>query len=514
MNTSRKFHALALAVSIAAACSWASAQDTASNALTFDAHDTRNFDAEVDLIVKGPEDFYLRESFGAGEPIEIIPTVMAEGYLPDGTYRYELQVMGLPGVTAERDETAPPEAGNDAFASFTIEDNFGTFSIEGGQIVSSTVAEAPYNGDGWGALKTASSDETVVDWEGSQEQTFAQDVEIQGSLCVGFDCTANEVFGSDTIRLKENNLRIHFEDTSNSGSFPNNDWRLTANDQANGGANKFSIDDVTGGRTPFTVEAGTPSNALYLDSSGNIGLGTSTPVVEAHIVDGDTPTVRLQQDGSSGFAAQTWDMAGNETNFFIRDASNGSTLPFRIRPGAPTNSIYIKENGYVGMGTNNPTAPLDVSTTGTFNHFRLSATGADPNTSVDFTFTDAGSDGELRINIVDGDTQEFALDADGNLTIMGTLTANGSTFPDYVFADDYVLMPLDEVQKFIQQNRHLPNVPSAKEIEENGLNMTDMQKLIMEKVEELTLYTIQQQEEIDELHKLVAELKSEIESLK
>ena len=80
MNTSRKFHALALAVSIAAACSWASAQDTASNALTFDAHDTRNFDAEVDLIVKGPEDFYLRESFGAGEPIEIIPTVMAEGY--------------------------------------------------------------------------------------------------------------------------------------------------------------------------------------------------------------------------------------------------------------------------------------------------------------------------------------------------------------------------------------------------------------------------------------------------
>ena len=72
---------------------------------------------------------------------------------------------------------------------------------------------------------------------------------------------------------------------------------------------------------------------------GRVGLGTSVPYVELHIVDGDTPTVRLDQDGSAGWTAQRWDVAGNETNFFIRDATNGSRLPFRIFPGAPSNSL-------------------------------------------------------------------------------------------------------------------------------------------------------------------------------
>ena len=58
-------------------------------------------------------------------------------------------------------------------------------------------------------------------------------------------------------------------------------------------------------------------------------MGTSTPVVELHIVNGDSPTVRLEQDGSSGFTPQTWDMAGNETNWFVRDATNG--FPFALQ---------------------------------------------------------------------------------------------------------------------------------------------------------------------------------------
>jgi hypothetical protein len=75
------------------------------------------------------------------------------------------------------------------------------------------------------------------------DQVIADDLIVQGSLCVGFDCANNENFGFDTIRLKENNLRIKFEDTS-AGSFPSNDWQLTANDSASGGQNRFSIDDV------------------------------------------------------------------------------------------------------------------------------------------------------------------------------------------------------------------------------------------------------------------------------
>jgi hypothetical protein len=60
----------------------------------------------------------------------------------------------------------------------------------------------------------------------------------------------------------------------------------------------------------------------------------------------DTPAINLVQTGSS-FTAQTWDVAGNEANFFVRDATNGSRLPFRIRPGAPTSSIDIAATGEV-----------------------------------------------------------------------------------------------------------------------------------------------------------------------
>ena len=58
------------------------------------------------------------------------------------------------------------------------------------------------------------------------DQVFTDDVIIQNSLCVGLDCVNGENFGFDTLRLKENNLRINFDDTSTSGSFPKNDWQF------------------------------------------------------------------------------------------------------------------------------------------------------------------------------------------------------------------------------------------------------------------------------------------------
>ena len=74
--------------------------------------------------------------------------------------------------------------------------------------------------------------------------------------------------------------------------------------------------------------------------------------------------MRLEQDGSSGFTPQTWDLAGNEANFFIRDASNGSTLPFRVFPGAPSNALIVEAStGDVGMGTTSPLGALHVENT-------------------------------------------------------------------------------------------------------------------------------------------------------
>ena len=58
------------------------------------------------------------------------------------------------------------------------------------------------------------------------DNVIRDDLIVDGSACVGFDCVNGESFGFDTMRLKENNLRLHFQDTSSSASFPSNDWRI------------------------------------------------------------------------------------------------------------------------------------------------------------------------------------------------------------------------------------------------------------------------------------------------
>jgi len=87
---------------------------------------------------------------------------------------------------------------------------------------------------------------------------------VTESECVGMDCVNGEVFNFDTLRLKENNLRIGFIDTSNSGSFPTNDWQITINDSSNGGENYFAVDDTTGGKKLFKIS-----------SDGRIAMGSA-----------------------------------------------------------------------------------------------------------------------------------------------------------------------------------------------------------------------------------------------
>jgi hypothetical protein len=77
----------------------------------------------------------------------------------------------------------------------------------------------------------------------------------------------------------------------------------------------------------------------------------------------DTPRLRLEQTGGS-FGEQTWDLGGNESNFFVRDVTGGNRLPFRIRPGAPTSSIDIAPSGNVGFGSANPQAAIELAKEG------------------------------------------------------------------------------------------------------------------------------------------------------
>ncbi|MEO1368872.1 MAG: tail fiber domain-containing protein, partial [Acidobacteriota bacterium] len=296
--------------------------------------------------VTGPQGYARQLEFGALDDLvfQLDPTAV------DGRYHWEAVAVQPIGellrskldAAAESDDRGAvgrlKASGELLSATF-----FGSFRVEGGQVQIPTRALGESDRDI--RLKT----DVVED-----------DQVVQGSQCVGFDCTTSESFGFDTQRYKENNLRIHFDDTSDSAGFAGNDWRITINDSDNGGDSYFAVDDATGNTTPFRVDAGAPDNALRVSSDGRVGIGTSNPVVPAHIVDGNSPTLRLEQDGSDGFATHVWDVAGNETNFFIRDVTNSSVLPIRVFPGDNNDALVLRGNGDVGLGTSSAQANLHV----------------------------------------------------------------------------------------------------------------------------------------------------------
>ena|SRR5690554_405488 len=91
---------------------------------------------------------------------------------------------------------------------------------------------------------------------------------------------------------------------------------------------------------------------------------------------------------------------------------------------------------------------------------------------------------------------------------------NLQSWPDYVFHKEYELMPLSEVETYIAKNGHLPNIPKAETIETEGLNLGEMNKLLMLKVEELTLYLIEQQKVIDSQQKRLEVLETKYQQTK
>ena len=309
------------------------------------------------LTIAGPNGTVVRQAF---EP-STAATLSIEG--PDGQrrldggYTYELRAIPILTEATRQQLAAAGAADRDTIVARLRQSGAlptelvqsGHFQIAGGSFVLPSIEPEP--------TSTGSDKEDILS---TNDVVTADDAIVQGSLCVGFDCVNNESFGFDTIRLKENNTRIGFNDTS-VGAFPSNDWTLGANDSASGGANMLFVEDVTNAKIPFSITAGAPTNSLYVSSTGNVGLGTATPILDLHMLTGDTPAMRLEQTGASGFTPQTWDIAGNEANFFVRDVTGGSRLPFRIRPGAPTSSIDIAASGNVGIGTAAPQQRLHVA---------------------------------------------------------------------------------------------------------------------------------------------------------
>ncbi len=339
------------------------------------------------LEIGGPDAFYWKQEIAQVENLKM-STHFADGKtFKDGSYT--LQVTPYYRLTKKQREdlhAAQAKGGEAAIQAYRLANNLPAtvevftvnFGIRDGRFIRPTQKESKINlptmSSAWNrdhpSLYASLSKKTIdlgikLPKDNStlseEDQVFLDDVIVDGSICIGQDCVNGENFGFDTQRIKENNLRIHFDDTSNSASFPSNDWRITINDSTNGGSNYFAIEDASAGNVPFRVQAGAGANAIHVSSTGgNVGFGTATPVVEMHVSDGDSPTLRLEQSGASGWTPQTWDIAGNETNFFVRDVTNGSNLPFKIKPGAPTNNLFLAANGNVGLKTANPTEALQL----------------------------------------------------------------------------------------------------------------------------------------------------------
>lgn len=101
----------------------------------------------------------------------------------------------------------------------------------------------------------------------------------------------------------------------------------------------------------------------------------------------------------------------------------------------------------------------------------------------------------------------FQINNNGNIYARQIRVNLDASWPDYVFQPNYQLMPLKDVETYIVENGHLPNVPAAAEVEADGVDLGEANRILMEKVEELTLYLIQQQ-------KMLEQMQAELDALK
>jgi len=354
--------------------------------------------AGITVSVAAPDGQVFTKYFKAGSTVEFKLVDSKGERLPDGQYTYELRLAPVLSADVKETLTKARAKGDDQEVARDLRKRgilpsqpmvqSGGFSVLNGSVIVGGASQEE------SSRRVASSSGQPRNFRPASFRTnanapmsgfrlhhaavnpffdfvIADDLIVQGSACVGLDCVDGENFGFDTIRVKENNTRIQFDDTSTSAGFATNNWQIRANSSASGGGSFLAFVDQGGtgnsetGTIVFEVDAGAAANSLRVSSASNVGLGTATPVLDLHINTTDTPAIRLEQNNSGGFTAQTWDVAGNEANFFVRDVTSGSRLPFRIRPGAPTSSIDISATGDVGVGTASPDTRLTVLDSGT-----------------------------------------------------------------------------------------------------------------------------------------------------
>ena len=450
---------------------------------------------QLHLIVIGPQGVVSEQWLPASAARNL--RVNTQG-LADGQYHYRLDFATN---TAARAVDAGLPAGRDGRGTSVLAGALPPAMQSGNFVIAAGAVQFPVR-PSHGGRQDLPGGKSLPQ---PKDQVIADDLIVQSSICAGFDCVDGESFGFDTFRMKENNTRIAFQDTSASAGFNTRDWQIIANDSASGGVDHLSFEDITAATRPFSVIGGAPSNALVVNGVGFIGIGTSTPALHVQVTDGNTPATRLEQTGASGYTAQTWDVAGNEANFFVRDVTGGSRLPFRIRPGAPTSSIDIGAIGNVGIGTASPDAKLDVQS----NTLLTTPLPA---------FTITNEEASLPV----GTHVRFSVDSVGNVAARGTISQLSSRTAKQNFRpiDGSVLLskidalPITTWSYLAASDRHLG--PVAEDFHQAfGLGNTDkmiapadLAGVALAAVKALQDQVQQRDRQIDALERRLAELEA------
>ncbi len=208
---------------------------------------------------------------------------------------------------------------------------------------------------------------------------------------------------------------------------------------------RFDPENGTLGFGTSSLKTNTPSAKLIINKEGEVGIGTPTPKAILH----------ASKNSNTDYTAIIQNGGGNGKGLNIRAGSVGTSqinASFRVSSWDDTmEKFWVGNDGNVGIGTT--------------------------------------------------DTKGFKLGVNGKIAATEVKVAEYANWPDFVFKADYNLPTLQEVENHINEKGHLKNIPSEKEVLENGVFLGEMDAKLLQKIEELTLYTIQQEKKLEKQDK-------------
>lgn len=252
----------------------------------------------------------------------------------------------------------------------------------------------------------------------------------------------------------------------------------------------------------------TPSQQLEIHGySNNTLLGKNTKSA-IRINNNDWSSFGLRSEIQFGIDDNNI-LAAISTSYTGYDSNTGGSLTFATsdrNSSEVSPRMIISEFGNVGINHTSPTAKLHIKGNSNAWPLKIEHVASNPwEVSAEINFN--GPDNTTPFQITRGSGELiFAIRGTGLINARSIkaeeveITAIAMNIvPDYVFGEHYQLMPLDEVEHFYKTNKHLPEVPSAKEIAQEGLNLKEMNLLLLKKVEELTIHLVELQKQVEEL---------------